>query len=113
LDVDRYDIEGQTQDTVVAVRDLALDGLGDAQTWFNSHIVYTHGYGLVAAAGNQRSVDGQPVFLQSGIPSSGVLPEFEPRVYFGENSPDYSIVGAPEGDDAIELDYPAGGDSER
>src|SRR5690606_9174106 len=50
---------------------------------------------------------------QSGIPSTGVLPEFEPRVYFGENSPDYSIVGAPEGDDAIELDYPAGGDSER
>lgn len=113
LDVDRYDIDGATQDTVVAVRDLALDGLGDAQTWFNSHIVYTHGYGLVAAAGNQRSVDGQPVFLQSGIPSTGVLPEFEPRVYFGENSPDYSIVGAPEGDDAIELDYPAGGDSER
>jgi uncharacterized membrane protein (UPF0182 family) len=113
LDVDRYEIDGRTQDTVVAVRDLALDGLGDAQTWFNSHIVYTHGYGLVAAAGNQRSVDGQPVFLQSGIPSTGVLPEFEPRVYFGEDSPDYSIVGAPEGDDAIELDYPAGGDSEQ
>lgn len=113
LDVDRYEIEGQTQDTVVAVRDLALDGLGDAQTWFNSHIVYTHGYGMVAAAGNQRSVDGQPVFLQSGIPSVGALGEFEPRVYFGEDSPDYSIVGAPEGDDPVELDYPAGGDSER
>jgi uncharacterized protein len=108
LDVDRYDIDGTTQDTVVAVRDLALSGLGDAETWFNSHIVYTHGYGLVAAAGNQRSVDGQPVFLQSGIPSTGVLGEFEPRVYFGEDSPAYSIVGAPEGSDAVELDYPAG-----
>jgi uncharacterized protein len=113
LDVDRYDIDGTTQDTVVAVRDLALDGLGDAETWFNSHIVYTHGYGLVAAAGNQRSVDGQPVFLQSGIPSTGVLGDFEPRVYFGESSPAYSIVGAPEGDEPVELDYPAGGDSER
>lgn len=113
LDVDRYNIDGSTQDTVVAVRDLALEGLGDAETWFNSHIVYTHGYGLVAAAGNQRSVDGQPVFLQSGIPSTGVLGEFEPRVYFGESSPDYSIVGAPEGTDPVELDYPAGGDSER
>ncbi|WP_162529549.1 alpha/beta fold hydrolase, partial [Agromyces humi] len=30
LDVDRYDIDGTTQDTVVAVRDLALSGLGDA-----------------------------------------------------------------------------------
>ena len=111
LDVDRYEIDGTTQDTVVAVRDLALAGLGDAETWFNSHIVYTHGYGLVAAAGNQRSVDGQPVFLQSGIPSTGVLGEFEPRVYFGEDSPAYSIVGAPEGADPVELDYPAGADS--
>lgn len=113
LDVDRYNIDGTTQDTVVAVRDLALEGLGDAETWFNSHIVYTHGYGLVAAAGNQRSVDGQPVFLQSGIPSTGVLGDFQPRIYFGESSPDYSIVGAPEGTDPVELDYPAGGDSER
>lgn len=112
LDVDRYPIEGGTQDTVVAVRDLNLEGLGDAQTWFNSHLVYTHGYGLVAAAGNQRSSDGQPVFIQSGIPSTGTLPEFEPRVYFGENSPDYSIVGAPEGEQAIELDFPAGGEGD-
>lgn len=112
LDVDRYEIDGNTQDTVVAVRDLALSGLGDAETWFNSHIVYTHGYGLVAAAGNQRSVDGQPVFLQSGIPSTGSLGEFEPRVYFGEDSPSYSIVGAPEGSDPVELDYPAGASSD-
>ena len=56
---------------MIAVRELNLAGLGDAETWFNSHLVYTHGYGLVAAAGNQRSVDGQPVFLESGIPSVG------------------------------------------
>nr|WP_308799333.1 UPF0182 family protein [Agromyces protaetiae] len=110
LDVDRYEIDGQTQDTIVAIRDVNLEGLGDASTWYNSHIVYTHGYGLVAAAGNQRSADGQPVFLQSGIPSTGVLGEFEPRVYFGENSPPYSIVGAPEGADPVELDYPGGED---
>ena len=113
LDVDRYEIDGETRDTVVAVRDVKLSGLGDAETWFNSHLVYTHGYGLVAAAGNQRSVDGQPVFLQSGIPQSGDLGEFEPRVYFGEGSPQYSIVGAPEGNDPIELDYPAGGDNDK
>ncbi|MGR0219568.1 UPF0182 family membrane protein [Agromyces sp. ZXT2-6] len=112
LDVDRYELDGESQDTIVAIRDLNLEGLGDAQTWFNTHLVYTHGYGLVAAAGNQRSSDGQPVFLQSGIPSTGTLPEFEPRVYFGENSPEYSIVGAPEGAREIELDFPAGGDGE-
>jgi uncharacterized membrane protein (UPF0182 family) len=66
---------------------------------------------MVAAYGNQRSVDGQPVFLQSGIPSKGLLGKYEPRIYFGESSPLYSIVGAPEGAADKELDYPAGEDS--
>ncbi|UOQ88668.1 UPF0182 family protein [Agromyces endophyticus] len=112
LDVDRYELDGKTQDTVVAVRDLELAGLGEAASWYNTHLVYTHGYGMVAAAGNQRSVDGQPVFLQSGIPQTGSLGDFEPRVYFGESSPQYSIVGGPKDSDPIELDYPAGGENE-
>ncbi|HEY1105539.1 MAG TPA: UPF0182 family protein [Agromyces sp.] len=112
LDVDRYELDGKTQDTVVAVRDLELAGLGEAASWYNTHLVYTHGYGLVAAAGNQRTVDGQPVFIQSGIPQTGELGEFEPRVYFGESSPQYSIVGGPKDSDPIELDYPAGGENE-
>lgn len=110
LDVDRYEIEGQTQDTVIAVRELNQEGLGDSQTWYNNTVVYTHGYGVVAAYGNQRSSGGEPVFLESGIPSVGSLGDFEPRVYFGEESPTYSIVGAPEGADDIELDYPSGDD---
>ncbi|MFC6355054.1 UPF0182 family membrane protein [Luethyella okanaganae] len=113
LDVDRYLIDGKSQDTVVAVRDLRLSGLGDAQTWVNKTIVYTHGYGVVAAYGNQRSADGQPVFLESGIPTTGALGDFEPRVYFGEDSPLYSVVGAPDGAKPVELDYPSGGDGEQ
>jgi uncharacterized membrane protein (UPF0182 family) len=108
LDVDRYQIDGKTQDTVVAVRELNQAGLGDSQSWYNNVIVYTHGYGLAAAYGNQRSAEGQPVFLQKGIPSTGALGEFEPRIYFGERSPVYSIVGAPAGAEPRELDYPAG-----
>ena len=107
LDVDRYMINGKTQDTVLAVRELNQSGLGSSQSWYNNVIVYTHGYGLVAAYGNQRSADGQPVFLQAGIPSSGALGKYEPRIYFGEKSPEYSIVGAPKGATERELDYPA------
>ncbi len=110
LDVDRYEIDGKTQDTVIAVRELNQAGLGDSQTWYNNTVVYTHGYGVVAAYGNQRAIDGQPVFLESGIPSTGDLGEFEPRVYFGEDSPEYSIVGAAPGAKPIELDYPSGGE---
>ncbi|MFJ4173821.1 UPF0182 family protein [Microbacterium sp. NPDC089696] len=112
MDVDRYEIDGQMQDTVVSVRDLDMNGV-DVTNWNNRAAVYTHGYGLVAAAGNQRTSDGEPVFLERGIPSSGFLTDqenFEPRVYFGENSPEYSIVGAPSGSDPVEIDYPRGKD---
>jgi uncharacterized membrane protein (UPF0182 family) len=108
LDVDRYEIDGTVQDTVIAVRELDQEGLGDSQTPYSNAFVYTHGYGVVAAYGNQRTSDGQPVFLQSGIPSTGALDVEEPRIYFGESSPSYSIVGAPEGTTPIELDYPSG-----
>lgn len=112
LHIDRYELDGQVQDTVVSVRELNQSGLGDSQSWYNSTIVYTHGFGLVAAYGNKRDTDGKPLFLQSGIPSVGALGEFEPRVYFGANSPLYSIVGAPEGAQPLEFDYPAGADGE-
>jgi uncharacterized protein len=111
LDVDRYTIDGETQDTVIAVRELNQAGLSDKSTWYNSALVYTHGYGVVAAYGNQRTTDGKPKFLESGIPSSGALGTFEPRVYFGENSPEYSIVGASKDSKAVELDYPSSKDT--
>ncbi len=112
LDVDRYDIDGKTQDTVIAVRELNQSGQS-ANDWFNNTLVYTHGFGVVAAYGNQRSPDGQPLFLESGIPSSGDLGEFEPRIYFGENSPRYSIVGGSVNGEPAELDYPSGTERRR
>ena len=111
LDVDRYMIDGQVQDTVIAARELNLDGLGSASNFYNRTFVYTHGYGVVAAYGNQRSTEGLPVFLQSGIPNGGALgDQFEPRIYFGEESPPFSIVGAPEGSRPVELDFPSSAD---
>jgi uncharacterized protein len=113
LHVDRYQINGETQDTVVAVRELNQAGLGASQSWYNSTIVYTHGFGLVGAYGNKRDTDGKPLFLHSGIPPIGLLGDFEPRIYFGMNSPTYSIVGGPEGAEPLEFDYPAGVDGQR
>ncbi len=106
LDVDRYDMDGDRRDTVIAVRELAPSSVNN-QSWFNRAIVYTHGFGVVAANGNQRNSDGEPTFMESDIPPKGDFPEYEPRVYFGESSPDYSIVGAEEGAKPRELDYPS------
>ena len=107
LNVDRYEIDGQVEDTVSAVRDINIE---EQTGWYNRTLVYTHGYGLVAAYGNQRSPGGEPVFLENGIPTSGKLGKFEPRVYFGVNSPEYSIVGG-ERSKPIELDFPADAES--
>ncbi|WP_164236018.1 UPF0182 family protein, partial [Stenotrophomonas maltophilia] len=58
LSVDRYSVDGQTHDTVIAVRELDQDGLdAEQRTWVNDHTVYTHGYGVVAAYGNQTASD--------------------------------------------------------
>jgi uncharacterized protein len=107
LDVDRYTINGKSADTVIAVRELNLSGISNAQrTWLNDHTIYTHGFGVVAAYGNQRTSDGRPVFFEGDIPPTGALSITQPRVYYGEESPDFSIVGAPAGTAPRELDYP-------
>ena len=110
LSVDRYVIEGESRDTVIAVRELNLAGL-DQRNWVNDHTVYTHGYGVVAAYGNTTTTDGQPAFYERDIPAVGGLGEYEQRIYFGQNSPLYSIVGAPDEAGAWEHDYPADSDS--
>ncbi|WP_246241779.1 UPF0182 family protein [Flexivirga aerilata] len=107
LDVDRYSVDGKSQDAVVGVRELDLDGVPPAQrNWVNDHTVYTHGFGFVAAKGNERTADGQPVFMESNIPPQGDLGKYEPRIYFGESSPQFSIVGGPANGPKRELDYP-------
>ncbi len=112
LAVDRYTLEDKSRDTVIAVRELDLTGLAtDQRNWVNDHTVYTHGFGVVAAYGNQIGVEGRPAFFEGGIPSVGALTDsskdgYEPRIYFSPMAPAYSIVGAPEGTEARELDYP-------
>jgi uncharacterized protein len=107
LSVDRYLIDGELRDTVIAVRELNLDGLSaENRTWVNDHTVFTHGFGVVAAYGNETTTDGQPNFFEYGIPPTGVLDTYEPRIYFGQDLPSYSIVGAPAGSEPRELDYP-------
>ncbi len=120
LDVDRYPVNGKVRDMVLAVRELDQTGLPDSQrNWANEHTVYTHGYGVIAAYGNQSdkndrpvtNSDGKPVWAERDLPPVGVLSDmfpdgYQPRIYFGEKSPNYSIVGkAPNGKN-IEFDLP-------
>jgi len=125
LDVDRYQIQGRERDLVVAARELHQDGLADAQkNWANLHTVYTHGYGMIAAYGNQRDENeqpitgreaqsGQPAWAEEDLPPTGQLTDLFPdgyrgQIYFGEQSPEYSIVGKAPGGSDVELDLPQG-----
>jgi len=105
LDVDRYLIDGKMRDMVVAVRELNIEG-NPNRNWINDHLVYTHGFGFVGAYGNAQDIDGKPVFTMGDIPPKGILGDFQPRIYFGENNPEYSIIGALKGGDQVEFDYP-------
>ena len=105
LDIDRYKIDGKERDVVVAVRELNIDG-NPSRNWINDHLVYTHGFGMVGAFGNTVDADGKPTFTVGDIPPTKGLGEFQPRIYFGENVPDYSIIGGPAASNPVELDYP-------
>ena len=105
LDIDRYKVDGVSHDTIVAIRELNIDG-NPSRNWINDHLVYTHGFGFVAAYGNVRDADGKPSFIVGDLPPTKGLGDFEPRVYFGENVPDYSIIGGTTTGDPVEFDYP-------
>ena len=105
LDVDRYTVDGVTRDAVVAVRELNIDG-NPSRNWINDHLVYTHGFGFVAAYGNTVDADGKPNFIVGDLPPTKGLGDFEPRIYFGENSPEYSIIGGSKTSEPVEFDYP-------
>ncbi|CAB4591779.1 unannotated protein [freshwater metagenome] len=105
LDVDRYMVDGVKRDTIVAVRELNIAG-NPSRNWINDHLVYTHGFGFVAAYGNTRDADGKPSFAVGDLPPTKGLGDFQPRIYFGENVPDYSIIGGVKTDTPVEFDYP-------
>ncbi|MFE4409559.1 UPF0182 family protein [Streptomyces sp. NPDC056821] len=101
LAVDRYKTkDGKVQDTVIGLRELNLAGI-PKNNWINDHFRYTHGYGVVAAKGTEADSEGRPVFTEYNLPSTGDLPRYEQRIYYGEKTSTYSIVGGPQ----KEIDY--------
>ncbi|WP_327374269.1 UPF0182 family protein [Streptomyces sp. NBC_01216] len=101
LDVDRY----AGQDTVVGLRELNIKGI-PKRNWINDHFTYTHGYGAIMAKGTQTDANGSPVFSEAGLPTTGMLGPYQQRIYYGEKTDQYSIVGGPQ----KELDYEDNGE---
>ncbi len=116
VDFDRYEVNGEERQVLVAARQIDPTGLpANARTWVNTHLVYTHGYGLAISSTSQTTDRGFPTFLVGDVPSvvatsvaagSPSLVAKEPRIYFGPDMTGYGIVNT--GID--EFDYPTQGE---
>ena len=95
LDVDRYEVDGELTQVVLAARELRLSELG---SWERQHVAITHGYGVAIARANVTDVRGSLVFIAGGLPvdiDSAIDLELDaPQIYVGENLEGYSLVGA-------------------
>jgi len=83
LDVDRYEVDGRVQQTMVAARELNPDGIPN-KTWVSRHLIYTHGCGMVAASASRVTSDGRPIY-EDEI-------DARPQLYVGTEQPGYAIV---------------------
>ena len=107
-DVDRYVINGQYRQVLLAARELDQEQLGDArERWINPHFIYTHGYGMVMAEANQITANGLPVLFVKDAPPIITAPGLKftrPQIYYGEQTADPVFVRTAQ----PEFDYPAG-----
>ncbi len=108
IDIAPYTIDGKTQAVFLAAREMNKNNMeASARSYANQTFRYTHGFGVVASPINRVTSEGQPEFYIKDIPpeSTGGMPEIkQPRIYYGELTNDYVIVGP----DNKELDYSEG-----
>ncbi|WGL51432.1 UPF0182 family protein [Nocardioides sp. BP30] len=115
LDVDRYTVDGQDRAVVLGVREVKDAGItGSDRNWTNLHTVYTHSDGVIAAYANQRdksdTTEGRDVqWAQNSDVDDLSGGPIEDRIYYGEHSPNYSVVGRPKGASSVELDLGSNG----
>jgi uncharacterized membrane protein (UPF0182 family) len=106
--VDRYVLNGKLTQLMLSLRELNVDRLApQSKTWQNLRLVYTHGYGAVAAAVNSFGPEGLPDYLLKDIPPATSYPQLkldQPRIYFGAETINLIYVNTK----AKEFDYPKG-----
>ncbi|MEO9140312.1 MAG: UPF0182 family protein [Jatrophihabitans sp.] len=116
LDVGNYQLNGHPQDVALAVRELRAAGI-PRSSWVNTHLVYTHGYGIVAAPTTEVNPATQsPVYLDGGNPPGQQIPVSRPQTYFSPafGASSYAIVGQPVGSrQKLEFDHPGGNGSSK
>jgi len=106
VDIDRYYLDGEYKQVMLSARGMDIQNLPEnAKTWVNTHMVYTHGHGIVMNPVDRVSKEGLPEFYVKDIPpTSGYLDIQRPEIYYGEGNYEYVLVKTT----TEELDYPSG-----
>ena len=112
LAMDRYLVNGALTPAVVGVRQVNDQNLPSAG-WVNTHLQYTHGYGMIVSPANVAVNEGQPSFAIQDVPptSSNGLPVItQPSVYYGiePSGTTPSYVVADTGQQEIDYSLPSG-----
>jgi uncharacterized membrane protein (UPF0182 family) len=88
VDIDRYTIDGQKREVMLAARELSVEKLPESsRNWINEKLIYTHGYGITMNPVNGFTSEGLPTLLLSNMPvqsSTKSLNLTRPEIYFGE-----------------------------
>jgi uncharacterized protein len=88
IDIDRYEINGNLRQVMLAARELNLDKLPESsRNWINEKLIYTHGYGITMNPVNGFTTEGLPELLLSNMPVQSAvagLTVTRPEIYFGE-----------------------------
>jgi uncharacterized protein len=88
VDIDRYSINGQTREVMLAARELSLDKLPESsRNWINEKLIYTHGYGITMNSVNGFTPEGLPLLYLSNMPIQSTVPSLDvtrPEIYFGQ-----------------------------
>ena len=88
IDIDRYDIDGNVQQVMLAVRELSVDKLPESsRNWINEKLIYTHGFGITMNPVNGFTPEGLPTLFLSNMPVQSTVSSIQvtrPEIYFGE-----------------------------
>ena len=108
IDIDRYTLNGATQEVMLSARELNVAKLPvSSRNWINEKLIYTHGYGVTMNPVNGFTPEGLPTLLLSNMPVQSTVPELKvtrPEIYFGELTDTDVYVKTRQ----QEFDYPQG-----
>ena len=94
VDIARYTLKGHLEQVNLSAREVNIKGLPEAaKNWENTHLRYTHGYGVVMTPTAQDGETPMKWYLRDLNLDSGIqIGTEKPDIYFGEENLPYAVV---------------------